>query len=80
MPTPSLFPLCDFPPGWVRVGSFDLPTNHTDRLRSMGVFAGQRIEILRSGSPTLIRAAGSRLAISAEIARGIHVEPLPAST
>lgn len=43
------------------------------RLKSLGVFEGQTIEVSRRGNPLIVKAAGSRVAIAADLAEGILV-------
>lgn len=44
-----------------------------NRLKSLGVFEGQRITVARRGNPLIIKAAGSRIAIAAGLAQHIWV-------
>lgn len=44
-----------------------------DRLRAMGICDGRRIELLRSGDPLIVRAAGTRIGISRRLAERVQV-------
>ncbi len=44
-----------------------------NRLKSLGIFAGQRIRVARRGNPMIVKAAGSRIAVAADIAKQILV-------
>ena len=67
----------------VSLDQFDRPTAIVDqlklgassanRLKSLGVFEGQQIELARRGNPMIIKAAGSRVAIADDIAKCILV-------
>jgi Fe2+ transport system protein FeoA len=51
----------------------DLPDTSALRLKALGIFEGQRIELAKRGSPMIVKAAGGRVAIAEEIARRILV-------
>ncbi len=44
------------------------------RLKSLGIFLGQVIELKRAGDPMVVRAAGSRVAMSRSITDEILVQ------
>ena len=46
----------------------------TQRLKTLGVCVGRRVELLRAGDPLILRVFGSRLGVSAELARRVTVE------
>ena len=46
----------------------------TQRLKALGVCLGRRIELVRAGDPLILKIFGSRLGISAELARRVRVE------
>ena len=46
-----------------------------DRLKSLGVCIGRRVELVKSGDPLIVRVFGSRLGISARLANRVLVEP-----
>ena len=52
----------------------NLPESEARRLRCLGIFEGQSIELQKSGSPMILFVAGGRVAISQEIARRIVVQ------
>lgn len=71
----TLIRLTDLPPnvcGIVR--SVDMDDEEARRLKSLGVCAGRRVELLRSGDPLILRVFGSRIGISAALAEGVCVE------
>ncbi len=55
------------------IEKLDLPLETGNRLKSLGVFEGQRIELARQGNPLIIKAAGSRVAIAQTLAKCILV-------
>lgn len=55
------------------IESLGCPEVMAKRLKSMGVFVGQQIEVSRRGNPLIVKAAGSRIAISADLAQQITV-------
>jgi len=46
----------------------------TNRLKTLGVCVGRRVELLRSGDPLILKVFGSRLGVSAELAARVQVE------
>ena len=44
------------------------------RLKAMGVCLGRRIEVLQTGDPLIVRAFGSRIGVSARIARHVFLD------
>ena len=44
------------------------------RLKAMGVCLGRRVEVLQSGDPLIVRAFGSRIGVSARIARHVFLD------
>ena len=59
--------------GFAVVESLDCVESTANRLRSLGIFAGQQIEVSRRGNPLIVKAAGSRIAVSQDIAKHILV-------
>lgn len=55
------------------VEKLNLDAAPASRLKALGVFEGQEIELTRKGNPFIIKAAGSRVAIAADIAKCILV-------
>lgn len=45
-----------------------------ERLKSMGVCEGRVIELIRNGNPLIIKVFGSRIGMSARLAKHIEVE------
>jgi len=46
----------------------------TQRLKTLGVCAGRRVELVRAGDPLILKIFGSRLGLSAALARRVRVE------
>ena len=46
----------------------------TQRLKTLGVCLGRRVELVRTGDPLILKIFGSRLGISAELAARVRVE------
>lgn len=44
------------------------------RLKTLGICIGRRIEVIKSGDPLIIRVFGSRLGLSASLACGVWLE------
>ena len=46
----------------------------TQRLKTLGVCVGRRLELVRAGNPLILKIFGSRLGLSAELAMRVTVE------
>ena len=46
----------------------------TQRLKTLGVCLGRRVELVRPGNPLILKIFGSRLGLSAELAARVRVE------
>jgi Fe2+ transport system protein FeoA len=46
----------------------------TQRLKTLGVCLGRRVELVRAGNPLILKIFGSRLGLSAELAARVSVE------
>ena len=46
----------------------------TQRLKTLGICVGRRIELVRTGDPLIIKVFGSRLGLSATLATRVQVE------
>jgi len=59
----------------------DLNVHEDDaiRLKAMGICVGRKVQLVRAGDPLIIRVLGTRVGLSARLATGIVVEPIPAS-
>jgi len=44
------------------------------RLKTLGICVGRRIEIIKPGDPMIVRVFGSRLGLSASLASGVWLE------
>ena len=46
----------------------------TQRLKTLGICVGRRIEVIKPGDPMIVRVFGSRLGLSASLASGVWLE------
>ena len=53
----------------------DVSEASAGQLMAMGVCEGRRVELVKRGDPLILRVLGSRLGLSARLARGVLVEP-----
>ena len=44
------------------------------RLKTLGICVGRRIEVIKPGDPMIVRVFGSRLGLSASLASGVWLE------
>jgi Fe2+ transport system protein FeoA len=56
------------------VRSITTDDEDTERLKTLGVCVGRRVELVRAGNPLILKVFGSRLGISAELASRVSVE------
>lgn len=56
------------------VRSISTDDEETQRLKTLGVCVGRRVEVVRSGNPLILKVFSSRLGISAELAARVQVE------
>lgn len=56
------------------VRSVDTDDEDSQRLKTLGVCIGRRVEVARVGDPMILKIFGSRLGLSAELARRVQVE------
>ena len=47
------------------------------RLKTMGMHEGRRVRVVRGGSRIIVSCGGTRIGLSAEIARHVRVSPTP---
>jgi Fe2+ transport system protein FeoA len=47
------------------------------RLMAMGLCLGRSVEIVRQGSPLILRLLGAHIGVSSRVARQIVIEPTP---
>ena len=52
----------------------DTDDEDTDRLKTLGICLGRRVELVRVGDPLILKVFGSRLGLSASLATRVHVE------
>lgn len=56
------------------VRSVDTDDEDTQRLKTLGVCVGRRLELVRAGDPLILKIFGSRLGLSGELAARVKVE------
>jgi Fe2+ transport system protein FeoA len=56
------------------VRSVETDDEETQRLKTLGVCVGRRVELVRAGNPLILKIFGSRLGVSAELAARVRVE------
>ena len=56
------------------VRQVDTDDEDTQRLKTLGVCLGRRVELVRVGDPLILKIFGSRLGLSAELAARVRVE------
>ena len=44
------------------------------RLKTLGICVGRRLEVVKTGDPLIVRVFGSRLGLSASLASGVWLE------
>lgn len=52
---------------------FELADEHEHRLRTMGLFEGQSLRLVKKSNPVIIKVAGARMALAREIADRVFV-------
>ena len=57
------------------VASVQAGEQELERLKSMGVCVGRRLMLIRAGDPMIVKVLGSRIGISARLARRVMVLP-----
>jgi len=56
------------------VRQVDTEDEDMQRLKTLGVCVGRRVELVRAGNPLILKIFGSRLGVSAELAARVRVE------
>jgi len=59
-----------------QIARLNLPDGCAVRLKSLGLFEGQNIQLAKRGNPLILKAAGGRIAVADEIASQIFVRAL----
>lgn len=73
--SPALVRLDELPPRTCAVvRSVATDDEDTQRLKTLGVCVGRRVELVRAGNPLILKIFGSRLGLSAELAARVQVE------
>lgn len=52
----------------------DTEDEDIQRLKTLGICLGRRVELVRVGDPLILKVFGSRLGLSASLACRVHVE------
>ena len=65
---------------WAEVAEVKGEPGWIGRLAELGIRAGIRLKVLRSGCPCLLQIDGSRLSLRGELAMQILVSPLAAAS
>lgn len=58
-----------------KVTALEAADDDANRLMSMGVCIGRRVELVKAGDPLILRVLGSRIGLSARLARQVLVQP-----
>lgn len=67
--------LDELPPGHCGfISQIAADDQDTDRLKAMGVCLGRRVEAIKQGDPLILRVLGSRIGLSARLARRVTVD------
>lgn len=56
------------------VRSIDTDDEETQRLKTLGVCQGRRVELVRSGDPMVLKIFGTRLGLAGSLAARVQVE------
>jgi Fe2+ transport system protein FeoA len=56
------------------VRDFETDDEETRRLKTLGICAGRRVELVRGGDPIILKIFSSRLGLSAALAARVRVE------
>jgi len=56
------------------VRRIDSETEDVQRLKTLGICVGRRVELIKAGDPLIVRVFGSRLGLSAELAARVWLE------
>jgi Fe2+ transport system protein FeoA len=61
-----------------RVLAVDADSDDAVRLKSLGICVGRRVQLAKGGDPLIVRVLGTRVGLSARLARCVRVESLSA--
>lgn len=56
------------------VRNIETDDEEMQRLKTLGVCLGRRVELVKVGDPLILKVFGSRLGVSAALAANVHVE------
>jgi ferrous iron transport protein A len=75
-PVPNAVPLASLLPGQsARIAAIVGRPDHAQHLREFGLCDGVRVQMIRPGSPCILRLAGSRVCFRSDRLLSILVEP-----
>jgi Fe2+ transport system protein FeoA len=75
MEPPALVRLDELPPRVCAVvRRVETEDEETQRLKTLGVCIGRRVELVRTGDPLILKIFGSRLGLSGQLATRVFVE------
>ncbi|QDS94085.1 FeoA domain protein [Roseimaritima multifibrata] len=57
----------------LEIVGFGLPADQEHRLRTMGLFEGQCLQLIKASNPVIVKVAGARVALAREVADFIYV-------
>jgi len=58
-----------------RVTEVDASAADIEQLMAMGVCVGRRIMLMQTGDPMILKVLGTRIGVSARLARNVKVQP-----
>lgn len=65
--------LQDYAESTGQIARLDVPEVCAQRLKSLGLFEGQDLQLARGGNPMIVKAAGGKVAVAGEIAEKIFM-------
>lgn len=65
------------PDSVAKIAGLHVPDDDAIRLKAMGICVGRQVQLVRAGDPLIIRVLGTRVGMSARLAKGVVVELLP---
>jgi len=72
---PELICLNDLPLNFCGIiREIETEDEDTQRLKTLGICAGRRVELVHSGDPLILKIFGSRLGLAATLAARVRVE------
>lgn len=75
-PVSAAVPLTGVQPGrCARVWSIEAPEDDAEHLKVLGICAGRRVWLLRTGDPVIVCVWGTRIGVSRRLADRVMVQP-----